>query len=43
MLEIKIVFSYIIHKMLDVYIIAVLLVLNTIIVYTHEEKASKAV
>jgi Cation transport ATPase len=43
MLEIKIVFSYIIHKMIDVYIIAVLLVLNTIIVYMHEEKASKAV
>jgi len=43
MLEIIIVFSYIIHKMLDVYIIAGLLVLNAIIGYTQEEKASKAV
>jgi len=43
MLEITIVFSYIIHKMLDVYIIAGLLVLNAIIGYTQEEKASKAV
>ena len=43
MLEITIVFSYIIHKMLDVYIIAGLLVLNAIIGYTREEKASKAV
>ena len=43
MLEITIVFSYIIYKMLDVYIIAGLLVLNAIIGYTHEEKASKAV
>jgi len=43
MLEITIVFSYIIHKMLDVYIIAGLLALNAIIGYTQEEKASKAV
>jgi len=43
MLEITIVFSYIIHKMLDVYIIAGLLVLNAIIGYTQEEKASKTV
>jgi len=43
MLEITIVFSYIIHKMLDVYIIAGFLVLNAIIGYTQEEKASKAV
>ena|GEM_PF-1506190 len=43
MLEITIVFSYIINKMLDVYIIAGLLVLNAIIGYTQEEKASKAV
>jgi len=43
MLEITIVFSYIINKMLDVYIIAGLLALNAIIGYTQEEKASKAV
>ena len=43
MLEITIVVSYIIHKMLDVYIIAWLFVLNAIIGYKQEEKASKAV
>jgi len=43
MLEITIVFSYLIHKMLDVYIIGGLLVVNAIIGYTQEEKASKAV
>ncbi len=43
MLEITIVFSYLIHKMLDVYIIAGLLIVNAIIGYTQEEKASKAV
>jgi len=43
MLEITMVFSYIIHSYLDAYIIAALLVVNAIIGFTQEEKASKAV
>lgn len=43
MLEITMVFSYIIHSYLDAYIIAALLIVNAIIGYTQEEKASKAV
>ncbi|MCW6159092.1 MAG: plasma-membrane proton-efflux P-type ATPase [Thermoplasmatales archaeon] len=43
MLEITIVFSFLIHKLINVYIIAGLLVVNAIIGYTQEEKASKAV
>ncbi|MGC8645458.1 MAG: plasma-membrane proton-efflux P-type ATPase [Thermoplasmata archaeon] len=43
MLEITIVFSFVIHKMINVYIIASLLVVNAIIGYTQEERASKAV
>ncbi|MEM0128243.1 MAG: plasma-membrane proton-efflux P-type ATPase [Thermoplasmatales archaeon] len=43
MLELTIVFSFLIHKMINVYIIASLLVVNAIIGYTQEERASKAV
>lgn len=43
MLEITMVFSYIIHSYLDAYIIAALLVVNAIIGFTQEQKASKAV
>ncbi len=43
MLEITMVFSYIIHSYLDAYIIAGLLVVNAIIGFTQEERASKAV
>ena len=43
MLEITIIFSFLIHKLIDVYVIAGLLVVNAIIGYTQEEKASKAV
>ncbi|MGC8663831.1 MAG: plasma-membrane proton-efflux P-type ATPase [Thermoplasmata archaeon] len=43
MLEITMVFSYVIHSYLDAYIIAGLLVVNAIIGFTQEERASKAV
>ncbi|MEM4778487.1 MAG: HAD-IC family P-type ATPase, partial [Thermoplasmatales archaeon] len=43
MLELTIVFSFLIHKMINVYIISGLLVVNAIIGYTQEERASKAV
>ncbi len=43
MLEITMVFSFIIDKDLDGYIIAALLILNAIIGFTQEERASKAV
>lgn len=43
MLEITIIFSFLIHNMIDVYIIAALLIVNAIIGYSQEEKASKAV
>ncbi|MGC8630053.1 MAG: plasma-membrane proton-efflux P-type ATPase [Thermoplasmata archaeon] len=43
MLEITMVFSFIIGKDLDGYIIAALLILNAIIGFTQEERASKAV
>ncbi|MEM0164133.1 MAG: plasma-membrane proton-efflux P-type ATPase [Thermoplasmata archaeon] len=43
MLEITMVFSFIIDKDLDGYIIGALLILNAIIGFTQEERASKAV
>ncbi|MEM0161328.1 MAG: plasma-membrane proton-efflux P-type ATPase [Thermoplasmata archaeon] len=43
MLEITMVFSFIINKDLDGYIIGALLILNAIIGFTQEERASKAV
>ncbi len=43
MLEIVIVFSVIIHNYIDAYIIAGLLIVNAIIGFTQEEKATKAV
>ncbi|MEM3191921.1 MAG: cation-transporting P-type ATPase, partial [Candidatus Parvarchaeota archaeon] len=43
MLEITMVFSFIIGSYLDGYIIGALLVVNAIIGYSQEEKASKAV
>jgi len=43
MLEITMVFSYVIHSYLDAYIISALLFVNAIIGYTQEEKASQAV
>lgn len=43
MLEAVIVLSYILHKYLDMYIIAALLVVNAVIGFMQEERASKAV
>ncbi len=43
MLEITMVFSFIIGKYIDGYVIGGLLVLNAIIAYTQEERASRAV
>ncbi|MGB9780227.1 plasma-membrane proton-efflux P-type ATPase [Caldanaerobacter sp.] len=43
MLEAVIVLSYILHKYLDMYIIAALLLVNAVIGFMQEERASKAV
>ncbi len=43
MLELTIVVSYLLHRYVDVYVIAALLVLNSIIGLVQEQRASKAV
>ncbi|WP_284679493.1 plasma-membrane proton-efflux P-type ATPase [Aceticella autotrophica] len=43
MLEVVIILSYMLHKYLDMYIIAALLIFNAIIGFFQEERASKAV
>jgi H+-transporting ATPase len=43
MLEVVIILSYTLHKYLDMYIIAALLIFNAIIGFFQEERASKAV